>query len=120
MPAAITPSSLPWQVHHPAPLSGQQHSSAAGNTGAATLSAPVPHAAGAADAPWRSQTFAPVAAKPAKRSATRYEKFTTKMVLFSGVLTLGITACLHIVNYGLETKTSSTSGTHSGFYKEDE
>lgn len=102
MPAAITPSPLLWQVYHPStepgtaqrPGPGQEH--------------------------WHSHVFPANSAKPGKKRATRYEKFTTRMVLLSSVLTLGVTAGLHVFNYGLETKTSSTSGTHSTFYKDDE
>ncbi|MEB4613645.1 hypothetical protein [Leucobacter sp. M11] len=102
MPAAITPSPLLWQVTPPSPIPGGKRRR---STGAE---------------PWRSQSFASETPKDAKRRATRYEKFTTRMVLLSSVLTLGVTAGLHVFNYGLETKTSSTSGTHSNFYKEDE
>lgn len=70
---------------------------------------------------WRSQFFtAPKASKAGKRRATRYERFTTRMVLVSSVIMLGVTASLHVFNYALETKTSSTSGTHGSFYKEEE
>lgn len=70
---------------------------------------------------WRSQFFSdPNPSRAAKRRATRYERFTTRMVLVSSVIMLGVTACLHVFNYGLETKTSSTSGTHGSFYKENE
>src|SRR6478609_9180401 len=50
------------------------------------------------------------------RTASRYERFTTRVVVVSSLLLLGFTACLHVFNYGLQTQTSSTSGTHSGFY----
>ncbi|GAB2991682.1 hypothetical protein [Actinotalea caeni] len=50
-----------------------------------------------------------------KRKAARYERFTTRVVVVSSVLMLSFTASLHVFNYGLETQTSSTSGTHSGF-----
>lgn len=74
-----------------------------------------------APARWRSQVFeAPSVERAGKRRATRYERFTTRMVLVSSVIMLGVTACLHVFNYGLETKTSSTSGTHGSFYKEND
>ena len=60
------------------------------------------------------------AGRTGKRRATRYERFTTRMVLVSSVLMLAVTAGLHVFNYSLETKTSSTSGTHGGFYKDGE
>lgn len=70
---------------------------------------------------WQSQLFAPCPEERAnKRRATRYERFTTTMVLVSSVLVLVVTASLYGFNYGLETKTSSTSGTHGGFYKEQD
>lgn len=70
---------------------------------------------------WRSQFFSePNPNRAAKRRPTRYERFTTRMVLVSSIIMLGVTACLHVFNYGLETKTSSTSGTHGSFYKENE
>lgn len=79
---------------------------------------------------WRSQVFverdtgsagsAGGAGRTGKRRATRYERFTTRMVLVSSVLMLAVTAGLHVFNYSLETKTSSTSGTHGGFYKDGE
>lgn len=102
MPAATNPSPLLWQVHHPSPdPNSAQHP-------------------GPGEARWHSQVFPESSAKPGKKRATRYEKFTTRMVLLSSVLTLGVTAGLHVFNYGLETRTSSTSGTHSNFYKDDE
>lgn len=67
---------------------------------------------------WRSQSFAePSGRRAGRQRATRYERFTTRMVLVSSVIMLGVTACLHVINYDLETKTSSTSGTHGDFYK---
>lgn len=97
MPAAIPAPHPLWQVHEPNPAPTAEPSNA-----------------------WRSQPFVNETPPPTRRRATRYEKFTTRMVLLSSVLTLGTTAGLHLYNYDLETKTSSTSGTHSGFYKEDE
>ncbi|KIP51846.1 hypothetical protein [Leucobacter komagatae] len=70
---------------------------------------------------WRSQVFnAPTSDEPKRRRSTRYERFTTRMVLVSSVIMLTVTASLHVFNYGLETKTSSTSGTHGSFYKEED
>lgn len=75
----------------------------------------------AGPARWRSQFFTDrQAGRTGRRRATRYERFTTRMVLVSSVIMLGVTASLHAFNYGLETKTSSTSGTHGSFYKEDD
>ncbi|KAM9863079.1 hypothetical protein ACI1US_01082 [Leucobacter sp. BZR 635] len=69
---------------------------------------------------WRSKFFAaPAPARAHKRRATRYERFTTRMVLVSSLIMLGVTAVLHGINYDLETKTSSTSGTHGSFYKDE-
>lgn len=77
--------------------------------------------ASASDRPtWQSQDFAAREEEPTKRRPTRYERFTTRMVLVSSVLMLVVTTGLHLFNYGLETKTSSTSGTHGDFYKDDE
>ncbi len=124
MPAAIIEPILFWQVHQP--LLPRPATPAAPGAPRSSAPSPAPPAEpGAPPAPagevWRSQPFAR-AAQPgaARRRATRYEKFTTRIVVVSSVLTLGVTASLHVVNYDLETKTSSTSGTHSGFYKEDE
>lgn len=50
-----------------------------------------------------------------KQRASRYERFTTNIVVASSVLMLLFTALLHLLNYELDTQTSSTSGTHSGF-----
>lgn len=70
---------------------------------------------------WRSQFFTDTRTPGGKKQrATRYERFTTRMVLVSSVIMLGVTATLHVINYDLETKTSSTSGTHGDFYKEGE
>lgn len=81
---------------------------------------PGPVPAGAAPR-WRSQSFAePSGRRAGRQRATRYERFTTRMVLVSSVIMLGVTACLHVINYDLETKTSSTSGTHGDFYKESD
>ncbi|GAA1597066.1 hypothetical protein [Leucobacter chromiireducens] len=109
MPAAIIEPILFWQVHQPLrpgapPQSGDDD----------------PRPTREAE-PWRSQSFSRTASDSrSRRKPTRYEKFTTRIVAVSSVLTLGITACLHVFNYDLETQTSSTSGTHSGFYKEGE
>lgn len=97
MPAAITHTSPFWQIHQPSPAWDPEPDNA-----------------------WHSQIFIKETPQPRKNRATRYEKFTTSMVLLSSVLTLGTTAGLHLFNYGLETETSSTSGTHSEFYKEGE
>lgn len=51
----------------------------------------------------------------AKKKTARYERFTTRVVVVSSLLMLTFTGALHIFNYGLQTQTSSTSGTHSGF-----
>ena len=74
-----------------------------------------------APTPWQSHVFAErPPARTQKRRATRYERFTTRMVLVSSLIMLGVTACLHVFNYGLETVTSSTSGTHESFSKDSE
>lgn len=107
MPGVIHPPILFWQVHEPPTLPPS--------------ASDVPDRGGSADPEhWHSQAFAVERQHDRKRKATRYEKFTTRMVLLSSVIMLGVTMCLHLANYGLETKTSSTSGTHSNFYKEDE
>lgn len=111
MPAAIHEPILFWQVYDP-PVEIRDGGSHGPGSRRAT---PVP-----AHNHWHSQSFAAERPQPTKRRATRYEKFTTRMVLLSSILTLGVTMGLHLANYGLETKTSSTSGTHSGFYKEGE
>lgn len=131
MPAAIIEPILFWQVHQPLrPNSSARSRGGEAPGGDLELRDPDPaelepragNSRPAAPAePWRSQPFgrATPAGAP-RRKATRYEKFTTRIVVVSSVLMLGVTAGLHILNYDLETKTSSTSGTHSGFYKADE
>ncbi len=111
MPGVLHPPLQFWQVHQPpagpaAPGASHRPARSAQSTSGAEH--------------WRSHVFAVSAAPGKRRHATRYEKFTTRMVLLSSVLTLGITMYLHLANYDLETKTSSTSGTHSTFYKADE
>lgn len=70
---------------------------------------------------WHSQVFgAPPPRRIGRKRATRYERFTTRMVLVSSLIMFGVTACLHLFNYGLETVTSSTSGTHQSFSKDNE
>lgn len=65
---------------------------------------------------WRGVLIAAGGDRPnAKKKASRYERFTTRVVVVSSVLMLSFTASLHVFNYGLGTQTSSTSGTHSGF-----
>lgn len=53
-----------------------------------------------------------------RKKASRYERFTTQIVVISSALILVMTGGLHLVNLHLETRTSSTSGSHSGFYKD--
>lgn len=50
------------------------------------------------------------------RSWSHYERLTFVLLGWMWVALLGITLALHIGNYGLETRTSSTSGTHMEFY----
>ncbi|SJN11678.1 hypothetical protein FM113_12715 [Leucobacter sp. 7(1)] len=109
MPAAIHEPILFWQVFTP-PVQirdGASHGP----------SGPKSHPPQRA---WHSQVFAAAAPQRTRRRATRYEKFTTRMVLLSACITFGVTLGLHVANYGLETRTSSTSGTHSTFYKDGE
>lgn len=48
---------------------------------------------------------------------SRYERLSFSMLGYAwGILVLAVTA-LHFFNYDLETKTSSTSGSHAGFYE---
>ncbi|WP_432786397.1 hypothetical protein AAEX37_00511 [Oligella sp. MSHR50489EDL] len=50
------------------------------------------------------------------RRWSRYERLSFSMLFYTwGILVLTVTL-LHVGNYHLETKTSSTSGTHSGFH----
>lgn len=109
MPAAIHEPILFWQVYDP-PVRTRDGASQGPH-------GPRSHPA---DQNWRSPAFTTAVPTREKRRATRYEKFTTRMVLLSAVITFGVTLTLHLANYGLETRTSSTSGTHSTFYKDDE
>lgn len=47
---------------------------------------------------------------------SHYERLIFVLLGWMWVALLSITLLLHVGNYGLETKTSSTSGTHSDFY----
>ncbi|WP_320347277.1 hypothetical protein [Castellaniella sp.] len=48
---------------------------------------------------------------------SRYERLSFSMLGYTwGILVLAV-AALHIFNYDLETKTSSTSGSHASFYE---
>ncbi|CAG8865379.1 hypothetical protein PS627_01283 [Pseudomonas fluorescens] len=61
----------------------------------------------------RTSTHAPIAA----RSWSRYERLSFSMLGCTwGILILAVSA-LHLGNYGLDTRTSSTSGSHSGFHE---
>ena len=51
----------------------------------------------------------------ARRQPARYERFTTRIVIVSSAIMMAFTGVLHFANAGLETQTSSTSGTHTGF-----
>ncbi|QYM76309.1 hypothetical protein [Leucobacter luti] len=107
MPRDFREPILFWQVHQP-------------NVAQRGVRGRGPSSGAPAEEHWHSHVFAGSTSAVRKRRVTRYEKFTTRMVLLSAALTLGVTAGLHALNYGLETKTSSTSGTHSTFYKDDE
>ena len=51
------------------------------------------------------------------RRWSRYERLSFSMLGYSwGILVVAVSA-LHFGNYDLETKTSSTSGSHAGFYE---
>ncbi|WP_133859119.1 hypothetical protein [Comamonas sp. JUb58] len=51
------------------------------------------------------------------RQWSRYERLSFSMLGVTwGILVLAV-AALHLGNYHLDTKTSSTSGSHSGFYE---
>jgi len=65
--------------------------------------------------------------RPARRPSTpqpeapkrwsRYERLSFSMLGYTwGILVVAVTA-LHMGNYHLTTKTSSTSGSHAGFYE---
>jgi hypothetical protein len=47
---------------------------------------------------------------------SRYEQFSVIMVLLLSGMIFAVTAGLHFFNYGLETQSSSTSGSHSDFH----
>lgn|GEM_PF-7046482 len=49
---------------------------------------------------------------------SRYERFSILIVLLLSGLMVAVTGGLHFYNYNLETRSSSTSGSHSDFYKE--
>lgn len=49
---------------------------------------------------------------------SKYETFSLRIVLLLSGMMLLITAGLHFYNYNLETLSSSTSGSHSDFYKD--
>ncbi len=54
---------------------------------------------------------------PRPRQWSRYERLSFSMLGVTwGILVLAV-AALHVGNYHLDTKTSSTSGSHSGFYE---
>ncbi|MBL3700199.1 hypothetical protein [Leucobacter luti] len=114
MSAAIHHPILFWRVH---PIEGRAGAGLTHGPDGAPIPPPAPDPAQKPASVWRSQSFASEHSTPRRRRATRYERFTTRMVLLSTVLTLVVTMGLHIGNYGLETRTSSTSGTHSNFYK---
>ena len=67
---------------------------------------------------WSRPARRPCCVQPqAPRSWSRYERLSFSMLgLTWGILVLAV-AALHVGNYDLETKTSSTSGSHSGFYE---
>lgn len=56
--------------------------------------------------------------KPSTRW-TRYERLSFLMMGLAWGLMIAIVAALHFGNYHLETRTSSTSGTHKSFYVEE-
>lgn len=49
---------------------------------------------------------------------SRYERLSLVTVLLLSGVMFAVTAGLHWWNYDLETKSSSTSGSHSSFYKD--
>ncbi|MGH8381214.1 hypothetical protein [Pseudomonas sp.] len=53
----------------------------------------------------------------APRRWSRYERLSFSMLGYTwGILVIAVSA-LHFGNYDLDTRTSSTSGSHSGFYE---
>lgn len=55
--------------------------------------------------------------QPRPRHWSRYERLSFSMLGVTwGILVLAV-AALHVGNYHLDTKTSSTSGSHAGFYE---
>lgn len=58
-----------------------------------------------------------IKAPAAPRQWSRYERLSFSMLGFTwGILIVAVSA-LHAGNYHLDTRTSSTSGSHSGFYE---
>lgn len=67
---------------------------------------------------WSRPARRPFALPPPRpRQWSRYERLSFSMLGVTwGILVLAV-AALHVGNYHLDTKTSSTSGSHSGFYE---
>lgn len=67
---------------------------------------------------WSRPARRPFAVPPQRpRHWSRYERLSLSMLgLIWGILLLAV-AALHFGNYHRDTKTSSTSGSHAGFYE---
>ena len=67
---------------------------------------------------WTRAARRPAATQPeVPKRSSRYERLSFSMLGYTwGILVVAV-AALHVGNYHLETKTSSTSGSHSGFYE---
>ena len=67
---------------------------------------------------WTRAARRPCSSIPAaSRPWSRYERLSFSMLGCTwGILTLAVSA-LHLGNYDLDTRTSSTSGSHSGFHE---
>ncbi|MHC3941228.1 hypothetical protein ACI0FR_02549 [Paenochrobactrum sp. BZR 201-1] len=58
------------------------------------------------------------AGRKTSRGWSRYERLSLVTVLLLSGVMFAVTAGLHWWNYDLETRSSSTSGSHSSFYKD--